>query len=202
MIAAVDVDYRGEEGIAACVLFPDWTAKLPAAERVARIPRVAPYESGKFFQRELPCILAVLARLDEAPATVIVDGYVWLGQGGRPGLGAYLYEALEQRIPVVGVAKRLFLPARPVAIAVRRGSSRRPLYVTAAGIDAEVAARNVARMDGPFRIPTLLGRVDRLCRQALRDPPQVDGSRSKRPRGELRRGRTSPRQSNGKRRVP
>ncbi|RME56923.1 MAG: endonuclease V [Deltaproteobacteria bacterium] len=173
MIAAVDVDYRGEEGVAACVLFSEWTAKVPAAEQIARIPRVAPYESGKFFQRELPCILAVLDPLDEAPTTVIVDGYVWLGEEGRPGLGAYLYEALERRIPVVGVAKRLFLPARSVAIAVRRGTSRRPLYVTAAGIDAHEAARNVARMDGPFRIPTLLGWVDRLCRQALRDPPHT-----------------------------
>jgi len=47
---------------------------------------------------------------------------------------------------------------------VLRGDSRRPLYVTAAGLDPAAAALHVRSMHGPFRIPTLLKRVDQLCR--------------------------------------
>jgi deoxyribonuclease V len=51
--------------------------------------------------------------------------------------------------------------ARPVV----RGTSRRPLWVTAAGIGPDTAADRVRGMHGPFRVPTLLKRVDHLCRQ-------------------------------------
>jgi deoxyribonuclease V len=47
---------------------------------------------------------------------------------------------------------------------VLRGGSARPLYVTAAGLSADEAARRVRDMHGPYRIPTLLKRVDQLCR--------------------------------------
>jgi deoxyribonuclease V len=63
---------------------------------------------------------------------------------------------------VVGVAKRPFRGAP--ALEVLRGASARPLYVTAIGIDAAHAADGVRRMHGAHRIPTLLTRVDRLCR--------------------------------------
>ena len=48
---------------------------------------------------------------------------------------------------------------------LRRGTSRSPLYVTAAGMEATEAARHIAEMHGPHRVPTLLKRVDRLCRE-------------------------------------
>lgn len=53
----------------------------------------------------------------------------------------------------------------PLAQELRRGTSRSPLYVTAAGMDATEAARHIAEMHGPHRIPTLLKRIDRLCRE-------------------------------------
>jgi deoxyribonuclease V len=37
--------------------------------------------------------------------------------------------------------------------------------VTAVGIDLAEAARRLGEMHGPYRIPTLLKRVDRLCRE-------------------------------------
>ena len=97
--------------------------------------------------------------------TIIVDGYVWLGPENRPGLGAHLYEALGKQVPVIGVAKSMFRGATN-AEAVLRGRSRRPLYVTAAGMDPVIAAKNIQGMHGPHRIPTLLKRVDQLCRSA------------------------------------
>ena len=89
----------------------------------------------------------------------------WLDRAGRRGLGAHLYEALARVTPVIGVAKNRFGPrAEQVAIEVLRGASSRPLFVTAIGVDAEAAAADISRMHGEHRLPTMLKRVDRLCR--------------------------------------
>jgi deoxyribonuclease V len=165
MMACVDVDYRGAEAVAACVLFRDWTDETSAAEVVEHIRGVEAYVPGQFYRRELPSLQAVLGRVADPLGLVIVDGYVWLGGEDRPGLGARLYEALGRRIPVVGVAKTSFAGAR-LAVEVMRGeTASRPLFVTAAGMDVETAARCVQGMHGPYRIPTLLRRVDALCRE-------------------------------------
>jgi deoxyribonuclease V len=96
-------------------------------------------------------------------AAVLIDGYVWLDEAGSPGLGAHLYRALEERVAVIGVAKSRY--RHPVAAReVLRGGSQRPLYVSAVGVDLEEAAAWVAHMHGEYRIPTLLKRVDQLCR--------------------------------------
>jgi deoxyribonuclease V len=163
MLACVDVDYRDDQAVAACLLFSAWPDEQPAAERVQRIARVEPYQPGQFFRRELPCLLSVLATVAERLEAVVVDGYVWLHDTDSPGLGAHLYEALRRAVPVIGVAKTRFASARG-AREVVRGDSRRPLYVSSAGLDVDEAARNVQSMHGPYRIPTLLKRVDHLCR--------------------------------------
>jgi deoxyribonuclease V len=164
MLACVDVDYRDDEAVAACVLFRGWADEYSAEEMVERIRDVEPYQSGQFYKRELPCILAVLEKVDEPLDAVVIDGYVWLRDESAPGLGAHLYEALNRRIPVIGVAKSSFMNA--AAIPVTRGISRRPLYITAAGIDVHAAARHISEMHGQHRIPTLLKRVDHLCRSS------------------------------------
>jgi deoxyribonuclease V len=163
MLVCVDVDYRDRGAVAACVGFRGWADEAPAAEVVRHLTEVAEYVPGEFYRRELPCLLSVLEAAPEPPELVVVDGYVWLGD--RPGLGARLYEALGRRVPVVGVAKTRFQSAT-AAREVVRGDSRRPLYVTAAGLDVAAAAEHVRSMHGPFRIPTLLKRVDQLCRRS------------------------------------
>ena len=163
MLACVDVDYRGDDAVAACVLFAAWGDAAPAAEVVEKVTGVEPYVPGQFYRRELPCLLAVLGKLPEEPETVVIDGYVWLGEG-RPGLGARLYDALGGRVPVVGVAKTRFRSALQ-AVPVVRGPTR-PLFVTSAGLDAATAAAQVQAMHGTYRIPTLLRAVDQLCRQS------------------------------------
>ncbi len=163
LLACVDVDYRGAGAVAAVILFLDWTTPHALAEHVVALDRVAPYRPGAFYERELPCIMAVLARSTWPIATIVVDGFAWLGEDA-PGLGAHVYEALGRSIPVVGVAKGPFRGAP--AVEVLRGGSARPLYVTAAGVDPEGAAENVRRMHGEHRIPTMLRAVDRLCRDS------------------------------------
>jgi len=162
MIACVDVDYRNDHSIAACVLFEGWEDAEAALTRLARIDKVEAYVPGQFYKRELPCLLEVLGSLTQPLDVVIVDGYVWLGEG-RQGLGAYLYEALDRKVGVIGVAKTHFNGAP--AEEVLRGVASRPLYVTAEGLDVVDAAAHVRSMHGEFRLPTLLKLVDRLCRE-------------------------------------
>jgi deoxyribonuclease V len=164
MIACVDVDYRPEP-VAACVLFQNWPDAQPSAEHVVRLDHAEPYVPGEFYRRELPPLMRVLADVPPLEA-VVVDGYVWLGEG-RPGLGAHLYEALGRRAPVIGVAKTTFHAAEAVAAPLLRGTSQRPLWVTVVGVDLPLAVDHLRRMHGPFRIPTLLKRVDQLCRTGM-----------------------------------
>lgn len=166
MIAAMDVCYRNGLAVAACVIFEEWTSKESVAELQERMAEIQPYQSGRFYKRELPCLLALWNHVRTRIEAVIIDGYVWLGPENSPGLGAHLHRALGKEAAVIGVAKTPFKGA-PNAQRVLRGTSRRPLYVTAAGIDPHVAAKNIERMHGPHRIPTILKRVDRLCRATV-----------------------------------
>jgi len=159
VIACLDVYYRGDAATAACVLLNDWRDATPARELTRTIDRVAPYEPGEFYKRELPCLLAVLS--DVTPTIVVIDGYVWLDAHHRKGLGAHLHDAIG--IPVVGVAKTEFAGAP--ALRVVRGTSNTPLLVSAIGMDEAEAAQHVRTMHGPFRIPTMLKRVDQLSRR-------------------------------------
>jgi deoxyribonuclease V len=162
LIACIDADYRDAEAITACVAIRDWTDATPALERVVRSPHAPqPYVPGSFYLRELPGILAVLAATG-AVATVVIDGYVWLG-ADRPGLGARLFA--ETQIPVIGVAKTPFRD-NDRAVAITRGGSARPLYVTSEGLDVNAAASHIVAMHGAHRLPTILKRVDRLARES------------------------------------
>lgn len=160
-MAAFDVHYR-EDGpaSAAAVVFAAYGDDSPMAEYHRMLAKPVAYVPGAFYRRELPGILALMDRIDMPLATVIVDGYVCMGP--RPGLGRHLFEALASKIPVIGVAKSRFQGAP--AHEVYRGTSRRPLYVTAAGMAVEEAAANIQAMHGTHRIPTLLRQVDRLAR--------------------------------------
>lgn len=157
----LDVDYRDDRVVTACVGFSDWSDSEPAFETTRESEGApAPYESGQFYRREMPYLLELLAALDVSPTLLILDGFVWL-DGERPGLGARLSEALRGACPVIGVAKRPFVGASR-AVPVMRGSSQVPLFVSAIGIALDEAARCIAGMHGEHRVPTLLKRVDQL----------------------------------------
>jgi deoxyribonuclease V len=166
MIACVDVHYLDRRATAACVLATAWPEDKPASESVVAIGDAEAYIPGQFFRRELPCLLAVLKEAGQRPYAVIIDGYVWMGDEGNPGLGAHLYEALGRQAVVIGVAKTKFLGANSARM-VTRGRSLSPLYVTAAGMNLSAAADHIQEMHGAFRIPTLIKRADQLSRLAL-----------------------------------
>jgi deoxyribonuclease V len=163
MILAVDVAYRTEGAVAGGILFRDWEDSAPLREITIQISQINPYISGQFYQRELPCILELLKNIPESLEIIVVDGYVYLGREKIPGLGMHLYTALDEQIPIIGVAKTLFKNTDPQT-AMYRGHSQHPLYVTSVGIDEQVAREYITKMSGNYRIPTLLRRVDQLCR--------------------------------------
>ena len=115
---------------------------------------------GEFRRRELPPLRAVLGELSGL-GLVVVDGYADLDPGGRPGLGGRAHAELG--IPVIGVAKSRFRTATH-AVPVRRRSSVRPLFVTAARMLTADAADLVRRMAGRYRLPDALRRADTLAR--------------------------------------
>lgn len=168
-IACIDVGYidtaAGKTSArAACVTIQRWTDAEPSSQHVVHVPEVEPYEPGQFYRRELPCIRAVLAALSQPPATIVIDGYVWLGPNNEPGLGVYLHKAVGGKTPVIGVAKNRY-QATTHAEELHRGTSDRPLFITAIGIPDQEAANHIAEMHGNHRIPTILHQADRLTRQ-------------------------------------
>ncbi len=83
-----------------------------------------------------------------------------------PGLGARAH--VEFAVPVIGVAKSAFRTVAH-AIPVLRGTSARPLYVTAAGMPRSEVASLVQRMADRYRLPDELRRADYTACPRLHD---------------------------------
>ncbi|RYD53105.1 MAG: endonuclease V [Sphingobacteriales bacterium] len=165
MILAFDTYYRDPVAHTVCIAFRDWTQPEPDAIYRETRSGIAAYEPGAFYKRELPCILSLLQQLDLREVTaILIDGFVYLDDDHKPGLGAHLYTALAERVPVIGVAKTNFATLHALKQPLLRGSSDRPLYITAIGIDVSLAAQQIGQMDGIFRMPTLLKLLDQHTR--------------------------------------
>jgi deoxyribonuclease V len=161
---AVDVHYLGSGGAqAAAVVAADARFCQVVAERTEVVAEVLPYRPGEFYLRELPPIRAVLHGLGGL-SLLVVDGYADLDPGGRPGLGTHAHA--EFGIPVIGVAKTAFRTATQ-AVPVLRGTSVRPLFVTAAGMPRGEAAELVRHMAGQHRLPDAIRRADTLAHTGL-----------------------------------
>jgi len=163
MIVAVDVHYKGRKADVAGVLFENWDDDHPCEVFKSTVSNVEHYKPGEFYKRELPCILKLLRDHDLKPDCIVVDGFVYLDAVGKAGLGKHLYDALEGRVNVIGVAKKPFKGISD-SFAVYRGRSDKPLYVTSEGIEIDTAKKLVVRMSGRFRMPTLLKMADQACR--------------------------------------
>lgn len=163
MILAVDAYYRGKTAVVAGVTFRNWPDAEPFRKITIRSNNVQEYIPGHFYKRELPCIMTLLDQLNRLPKIIVIDGFVQFGRKRRPGLGKHLYNKLNGSVAVIGVAKNPFKDP-PLENELYRCNSKRALYVTSMGIDFRKAKTHIANMHGKYRIPTLLKRVDQLCR--------------------------------------
>jgi deoxyribonuclease V len=166
MILAFDTWYFDHRAKTVCLAFAEWAAAVPYKVYAEVSENVEEYVPGAFYRRELPCILGLWQRVEENDVeAVVIDGFVYLDDEGTPGLGGHLYAQLGGKVPVMGVAKSDFSTVQKNKRALLRGGSKRPLYITAIGMDLDRAADNIARMAGAFRMPTLLQQLDRLTKQ-------------------------------------
>ncbi len=166
MILAFDTYYYDKKAKTVCLSFEDWITHENVSIYSEILDNVDDYVSGKFYKRELPCILSLLKKTPmETVETIIVDGFVYLDDEYKFGLGAHLYAALNSKIPIIGVAKTNFASIEKNKVALIRGKSERPLFVTAVGIDLTKAAELIKHMKGEYRIPTLLKNLDTLTKE-------------------------------------
>ena len=163
MKAVLDVHYRSDRSVAACVAFRGWQDGEPTRIVRVAVPSVEDYRAGAFYERELPCLLTVLEEAGLKFDTIIIDGYVHLRPEVGKGLGSHLAQALPYSPVVIGVAKSpLHIADRFTAIV--RGRSAKPLFVSALGCPLDVAGRRIRGMHGPHRVPTMLRLADQCAR--------------------------------------
>lgn len=165
MIYAFDTYYYDDYANTVCIAFEDWTSENESEIFTEKTDITSGYESGAFYKRELPCILSLLKKIDlKEEDIIIVDGYVTLNDDGKIGLGGYLYEALDRKCAIIGIAKNEFASPDSQRRNVLRGESKTPLFLTAKGADVDDILPKVKLMHGGYRIPALLKKLDQLSR--------------------------------------
>lgn len=166
MILAFDTYYYDGKAKTVCLEFTEWNQSTDFKVHTEIIDNVEEYIPGEFYKRELPCILSLLNKMDlKNLEVIIVDGFVYLDDEKKYGLGGHLYEKLNKEIPIIGVAKTNFASIEKDKKSLIRGESIKPLYVTAIGIELEDAFKKVESMAGEYRMPTLLREMDRLTKE-------------------------------------
>jgi deoxyribonuclease V len=167
MILAIDVHYKENTAKAVGALIQHWDDAVAGRYIIKYIDAVEEYVPGSFYKRELPCILEICKDIDlQSLSYIIIDGFVVLDDAGKPGLGTYVYESIQSQVPVIGVAKSNFHENLQHVTPVLRGTSERPLYVTAVGTDLQQAADLIKGMHGEYRLPTVLKELDRVTKEA------------------------------------
>lgn len=170
MILAFDTFYTNDMAITVAVEFNSWSDSEPIAEHYSINTTINDYVSGEFYKRELPCILKTLETISLKDCqAIIIDGYVVLDDYGKLGLGGYLFNALNKKIPIIGVAKTDFHQINKLKELVYRGESKKPLFITSLGIETKLAANYIKIMNGEYRLPQLLKRVDSLGREKVKE---------------------------------
>lgn len=164
MLLALDVYYRESEARVVGVFF-NWEDKDPIKIVIENVNEVQDYIPGEFYKRELPCLIKVIEKLDLSNIeTIIIDGHIYVDNFETFGLGGKLYESLNKKIPVIGLAKNSFYSNSMTVKEVFRGISKKPLYVSTIGIDLNLAVEKVKNMYGNYRIPDILKKLDSITK--------------------------------------
>lgn len=102
-VAGIDVGYNLKTGMSRASITVMPFATLEVTERlVVEVPTTFPYIPGLLSFREIPAILAALARLAATPDLLMVDGQ-GIAHPRRMGIAAHLGVLLD--MPAIGVAK-------------------------------------------------------------------------------------------------
>jgi exodeoxyribonuclease-5/deoxyribonuclease V len=166
MILAFDTYYFNNKAKTVCLAFKNWNETEDFKTYSETLEGIEDYSPGEFYKRELPCILSLFEKIEsENIEAIIIDGFVFLDDDNKPGLGAHLYKSLNETIPVIGVAKTNFATLQTQKRSVLRGESRNPLFITSVGMNMDEAAELIKNLPGEYRIPTILKQLDSLTRE-------------------------------------
>ncbi len=165
MILITDTQYENDVAVTAGIVLENWKQKIPTDEFTTRSKVTSEYIPGQLYLRELPGILELLKTMASMPTTIVIDGFVFLDGVQKPGLGAYLFDALDRKTDIIGVAKNKYRDI-PEHHAIYRGKSKRALWVTSAGIELETAQSLIQAMAGEFRLPDMIKQADSLARSS------------------------------------
>ncbi len=184
-VTGVDAAYTADDRrviAAAVTLDADTLAPLETAVATAEV--TFPYVPGLFSFRELPCIRAVLDRLDQPPQLVVCDGQ-GVAHPRRLGLASHL--GVEMGLPTIGCAKSRLVgehqsPAKhrgaraplidegeTIGAVLRTQDGVRPVYVSVGHlVSLETACAWVLRLSPRHRLPETTRTADHAVRLELR----------------------------------
>jgi len=166
MIYAFDTHYRENKANTVCIGFEKWEDKTFLWSKSLRTDIKSDYISGAFYKRELPCIIELLGQIDlKTDDIIVIDGFVFLDDQMKPGLGAHLYHEIGETNPIVGVGKSNFATLNKLKRPILRGESQNPLFITAIGLDLDDVANKVKNMFGEYRMPYLLSQLDQMTKK-------------------------------------
>lgn len=162
----IDVSYQDNNAKVVGGFFENWNDEKLIKVSQKIVNNIKEYISGEFYKRELPCILEFLNDYDiNEIELIIIDGFVFLNDDNKQGLGGYLFESLDKRIPVIGVAKTSFHNNNKNVIDVLRGNSKKPLYISSIGIELLKASDLIKNMFGNNRMPNIIKQIDTQTRE-------------------------------------
>lgn len=174
MIISFDSYYYDGYSYTVGGVFEKWDDKKPSYYITSKRECIdSEYIPGELYKRELPCIMQCLEIVDiNTIDTIIVDGFVWLSNNGyemTKGLGKHLQTEIEKvynkNIMVVGIAKNKYHTTIPNCIEIKRGKSKKPLWITCSVVYyTEQYAKLIEGMSGENRIPDIIKMVDMKTR--------------------------------------
>ncbi|MEN9908550.1 MAG: hypothetical protein RLZZ540_1699 [Bacteroidota bacterium] len=157
----IDVSYEKNTAKVVGGFFENWNDEKLIKISTKTVNNVTEYISGEFYKRELPCITEFLNDYSlKEIELIIIDGFVFLNDDNKKGLGAYLFESLDKNIPIIGVAKTSFHNNNKNVIDIFRGNSKKPLYITSIGIELLKASDLIKNMFGNNRMPNIIKQID------------------------------------------
>jgi deoxyribonuclease V len=179
-VAGIDVGFEnGGRTARAAVVVLDFPGLAPRAQAIARRRVRFPYIPGYLSFREIPVVLAALARLRVTPDVLLCDGQGF-AHPRRFGLACHL--GVLSDIPSVGVAKSRLIgvhgalarakgswtPLRDgdevIGAVLRTRTGVRPLYVSVGHrVSLETAIDIVLRCTTKYRLPETTRAAHRLA---------------------------------------
>ncbi len=166
MKICLNINYKENKANIAGITFSDWKSPIVISSKKIIKNDIETYNPEELYKKELSCLLELLQTYELSEInTIIIDGYVYADGNKKQETGAYLYEALDKKIPVIGISKIKRYEYNLVTKIVFRGDSSDPLYITSVGIDEGYAAFMIKNMHGELRIPTLLQEAEKLSKR-------------------------------------